>query len=327
VYVSTSFFGRGGREGLTRFLDDVEWFHSRPDFKTLAKTRVRALPFSDPTAPNQQLLQLIYSTNILTLYKDVVFGKVIDDGNHSTLSVLIMGNSVDIVRIILDDSEYLSRFFSNFQSSSSVNSLEGTVTPLSVHVPESMDLAVVFVKELSTMAKSLPQPERLRFYKVLIHFGLFRMFDWILSSSPSVSTRVSGTTVLSHMVELDYSLFPIDHFGMIVTRLCEEKELGLVSQLWEIGRALLVNPGMVDEFYKVYASNLIDLISGKEDEFSAMQTQNVLDLLCFCVKEHVRCKMFVVESGVLERVVKLFDSRLMHVRLGEFFFGVEGLMV
>ncbi|ORY90176.1 component of IIS longevity pathway SMK-1-domain-containing protein [Leucosporidium creatinivorum] len=214
-----------------------------PEFPTL-KASYRS-HLSDPThftivvpIRSPTLLAKIHQTHRLHYLKDVVLARILEDSTFSMLNSAIYFNEVDIVNEVAGDEAFLKELFGVFDeeeeegegesegaeggkegegligplppttsTSSSSNigpQLPNTTTP-SNSTPRS-HLALLFLLQFSSMAKSLQLHLRTTFFRSLSEKGLLRVIELSLSR-PSIARdsgmRAAAVGILMSLVDHD----------------------------------------------------------------------------------------------------------------------------
>ncbi|KAI8851481.1 component of IIS longevity pathway SMK-1-domain-containing protein [Chytridium lagenaria] len=192
------------------------------------------LPIKSP-----EIVQKIKQTYRIQFLKDVVLARLLDDSTFSALNSLVFFNHMDIVGYFQQDNEYLEGLFRILTSEE--------------YSQEKKKEVVLFLHEISTIAKNLQISSRAAFYRALGQHGLFAIFEYTLADE-DISIRLAATAILWSILEHDPALIrsfcvaqvkqkttPLIEF--IVTRFLNESDTGVKSQLADIIRVLLDTSG------------------------------------------------------------------------------------
>lgn len=177
----------------------------------------------------------IHQTYRLQYLKDVVLARILDDPTFSVLNSLIFFNQFDILQHLQSNQPFMKDLFSIF------------------HDPEApasqKKLAILFIQNCCSIAKSIQAPARVQLYTNFIHNGLFGVIDYaLMEKDPAV--RIAGTDVLVAMIDHDPGMMrtfiyrqinekqkPLTH--TLIELLLGEQDLGVKAQIADAIRVLL----------------------------------------------------------------------------------------
>ncbi|RYP04687.1 hypothetical protein DL764_004303 [Monosporascus ibericus] len=185
-----------------------------------------------------QIVKKIHQTYRLSYLKDVVLARILDDNTFSVLNSLIFFNQVDIVQHLQANPNFLNDLFSIFKPGRQDASKKKE--------------AVLFIQQITAVAKNLQPPARQTLYNNLIAHGLLHVINFGLRHN-DVAVRVGATDILIAMIDHDPMMMRQTLYRQIhekqppltdslIDLLLVEVDLGVKSQISDALKVLL-DPG------------------------------------------------------------------------------------
>lgn len=188
------------------------------------------VPIRDPEVEKK-----IHQTYRLQYLKDVVLARILDDPTFSVLNSLIFFNQFDILQHLQNNQTFMKELFSIFHDSEAQASRK--------------KLAILFIQNCCSIAKSIQAQARAQLYTHFIQGGLFGVIDYaLMEKDPAV--RIAGTDVLVAMIDHDPAMMrafiyrqindkqkPLTH--TLIELLLGEQDLGVKAQIADAIRVLL----------------------------------------------------------------------------------------
>jgi protein phosphatase-4 regulatory subunit 3 len=188
------------------------------------------VPIRDPEVEKK-----IHQTYRLQYLKDVVLARILDDPTFSVLNSLIFFNQFDILQHLQTNQTFMIELFSIFRDPEAPASRK--------------KLAILFIQNCCSIAKSIQVQARVQLYSNFIHNGLFGVIDYaLMEKDPSV--RIAGTDVLVAMIDHDPAMMrafiyrqinekqkPLTH--TLIELLLGEQDLGVKAQIADAIKVLL----------------------------------------------------------------------------------------
>ncbi|KAL2917929.1 Platinum sensitivity protein [Polyrhizophydium stewartii] len=188
---------------------------------------------------NQYIVTKIKQTYRVQYLKDVVLARVLDDQTFSALNAITFFNYTEIVETFRSDNEYLSDLFELLSNENESREKKKDV--------------ILFLHELSTIARNLQKPVRFEFYRALGQHGLFALFDVTLGDQDE-ELRIAAISILHNILDHDPALVrsfclaqarqnhrPLIAF--LIERFHNEPDMGLRSQTADCLRSVLDTSG------------------------------------------------------------------------------------
>jgi len=293
---------------------------------------------------NSDLVSKIHQTFRIQYIQDVALPNQVafEENIPATLSSYIYFNKVEIVSIIQEDEQLLTRLFSQLSTKE-------------VSVSQRRDL-ILFLKEFCTFSQTLQPPNRENFYKTLSQLGVLSALEVTLRIQDPV-VKAASIDILGFFVEFSPSMVR-DHMLQQYTRILEENdgkqldgeaqgtlflnimlmqmvidcdiEMGGAVQIMGILRILLDPENMTSnqnkaeraEFLSFFYKHSISFLASpllthttdgkiaREDYQTAQLVALILELLTFCVEHHTyHMKNYILNHDLLLRVLVLLKSR------------------
>lgn len=191
-----------------------------------------------------EIRKKIHYTYRLLYLKDVVLARILDDPTFSVLNSLIFFHQVDIVNHIHANTNFLKELFSIFCDDQ--------------NDAERKKLAVLFIQNCCSVAKSIQPPSRAALYQNFLAHGLFSVITFSLRHHDA-AVRVAGTDVLMCLIDHDAPMVrasiarainekTVPLTDTLIDLLLLEMDLGVKSQMAEAIKVLLdsspVNAGL-----------------------------------------------------------------------------------
>jgi protein phosphatase-4 regulatory subunit 3 len=188
------------------------------------------VPIRDPEVEKK-----IHQTYRLQYLKDVVLARILDDPTFSVLNSLIFFNQFDILQHLQNNQAFMKDLFAIFHDPQALASKK--------------KLAILFIQNCCSIAKSIQAQARAQLYTHFIHNGLFLVIDYALLEQDS-GVRLAGTDVLVAMIDHDPGMMrafiyrqinekqkPLTH--TLIELLLAEQDLGVKAQIADAIRVLL----------------------------------------------------------------------------------------
>lgn len=260
---------------------------------------------------NELVLWRIHQTYRLGYLKDVVMPRLLDDAAMSTLSSMMLFNTMDIISSLQEDASFFEDLFNCLDS-------------LETSDAEWVDLAG-FVQELCSLAKQLQPPQRHHLFSCLIQRGFYDAATKFVST-PDPSVRLKAVDIVISLLHHDAGSFRTfllrqDNHSLLTLLLdlfVDGSNPGLQSQVLDALKHLtdpdtilhsVEKNGFLELLYDNYMPRLVSLL----EETSSVSSETLLaltDFLCFCVANHgYRVKYYVLRHGVIDKVLRLVDKR------------------
>lgn len=188
------------------------------------------VPLRDPEVERK-----IHQTYRLQYLKDVVLARILDDPTFSVLNSIIFFNQFDILQHLQSNQQFMKDLFSIFHDPAAPASKK--------------KLAILFIQNCCSIAKSIQAPARVQLYTNFIQNGLFGVIDYaLMERDPAV--RVAGTDVLVAMIDHDPAMMRTFIYRQInekqkpltntlIELLHGEQDLGVKAQIADAIRVLL----------------------------------------------------------------------------------------
>ncbi|KAJ3350612.1 AP-1 complex subunit beta-1 [Entophlyctis luteolus] len=231
---------------IVKMIDDREY----PSAKSCYRQQVsltqfkQLLPIPDPV-----IAKKISQTYRLQFLRDTALARMLDDATYAALNSMVFFNQVDIVGWFVggpggtggEGEEYLGKVI-GILNEEEVDIGEG----VTVH----RDDVVMFLLELSTVAKGMQISLRASYYRTMAKLGLFSVFDFTLVHE-DLKVRLAAAAILASILDHDPSLVrsfclaqvkqkqPQILVNLLITRFLCEPNPGLQSQLCELIRVIV----------------------------------------------------------------------------------------
>jgi protein phosphatase-4 regulatory subunit 3 len=157
-----------------------DWINIRCKFKEVI------IPFNSP-----DIVSKIHQTFRMSYIRDVVLGRIIDDGTATSMNALIFFNQVDIVNHIQNDDTFQTSLFSQLRES-----LPGSQRRKDI---------LLLLQDLLNLSKNLQPTGKISFLRELKSTGLFDSLHQTHADS-EVSTRLITAEILGLTLVYDPSL-------------------------------------------------------------------------------------------------------------------------
>ncbi|KAG0150581.1 hypothetical protein CROQUDRAFT_38189 [Cronartium quercuum f. sp. fusiforme G11] len=233
---------------------------------------------SDPTRFKQvvpikdgSIRAKIHQTYRLQYFKDIILARILDDSTFSIINSMIFFNQIDIVQYLHSNDEFMRELFGIFdQHQLDLDPVIGPPLPPSMVVSSSVSEAetmerkidtILFIQQLSAMAKHLQPPSRVGFFRSLAERGVLKVIEFGLSKKPSVGSEqtdlLDDSAIKSAICEILITIIDYDPHSVrgyclkqheaknrnlvecLIELLLAEPDLGLKVQLVEALRILL----------------------------------------------------------------------------------------
>ncbi|KAJ3233192.1 Platinum sensitivity protein [Chytriomyces hyalinus] len=269
--------------------------------------------------PDTSVATKITQTYRLQFLRDTALARMLDDSTFAALNSMVFFNQVDIVGWFVGSNgageEYLSKVIGVLNEE--IEEADGGVT---------RDEVVLFLHELSTVAKGMQVTLRANYYRMMAKLGLFAIFDYTLGHD-NIKIRLAAAAILASILDHDPSLVrsfclaqvkqkqPQLLISLLITRFLSDPDPGLQSQMCELIRIILETdesalngPGaalsaissndsdtddFLNLFYEKCMENLVRPVLDLEPQMmESMEPQkaslcvHVCSLLCYIIKSH-----------------------------------------
>ncbi|KAH8919596.1 DUF625-domain-containing protein, partial [Atractiella rhizophila] len=183
--------------------------------------QIEGLPITD-----EKTLIKIHHTFRLQYLRDVILGRVGDEPVMGVLGSLLFFNQCDIVGHLMNNKPFLTELFGMFQDAAyPEGEAETKATPTSPdsksepeigpHPPPSPQKppssrsrrlqAMLFLQQLSGLAKTMQVSQRSNMYRNLIELGLLRVIEYGLAADKQDKERAVGLELLMIVIDHDPS--------------------------------------------------------------------------------------------------------------------------
>ena len=177
--------------------------------------------------------------------KDVVLGRLLDDGTFGTLNGFMFFTQVDIITHIQGNEALLNELLSDFRE-------VAADTPADQPLDERKRDIVLFLNQLMVLGKGIQLPSRLVLYRGLVDRGLLFVCEWAFQRHEAQLLH-AGAEILTLAVEHDVNVVRMHILRedelqrptlvqTIINLLTTTKNMGLLSQMGDSLRTLLDTP-------------------------------------------------------------------------------------
>ncbi|KAI8622308.1 component of IIS longevity pathway SMK-1-domain-containing protein [Chytriomyces sp. MP71] len=198
------------------------------------------LPIPDPTIATK-----ITHTYRLQFLRDTALARMLDDATFAVLNSMVFFNQTDIV----------TWFVGGANNPAGEAYLSKVIAVLNEEIEDGSDgikrdEVVLFLHELSTVAKGMQVTLRAGYYRVMAKLGLFAIFDYTLVHD-DIKIRLAAAAILASILDHDPSLVrsfclaqvkqkqPQLLISLLISRFLVDPDPGLQSQLCELIRIIL----------------------------------------------------------------------------------------
>ena len=184
---------------------------------------------------NPEIVAKINQTYRVQFLKDVALARILDEQTFSSLNSIAFFNQTEIVSHIQSDQTFLSELFA-------------ILSEENISLERRKDV-ILFLHELSTIARTLHVNSKTDFFRSLAQYGLFAIFEYTLGD-PDIDVRIAVVSILSNILEGEATLVrsfclaqsrqkqkPLS--DILVEKFISETDSGLRSQLAENIRMLI----------------------------------------------------------------------------------------
>ncbi|EGF82434.1 hypothetical protein BATDEDRAFT_34430 [Batrachochytrium dendrobatidis JAM81] len=189
---------------------------------------------------NEKTIVRIKQTYRVQYLRDVVLARVLDEQTYTLLNSITYFNNLEIVQSFWKDDEFLEKLFSLLSQD---------------HVSaEKKKEVILFLNDLSAMARTIQKQLRSEFYLALGNHGLFTVFEHTLGDTDEL-VRIASVAILHNILDHDPSLVrsfclaqveeghrPLIDF--VIEQFLNEPDSGLRSQISDCLRSILDTSGM-----------------------------------------------------------------------------------
>ncbi|KAH9248265.1 hypothetical protein BASA81_014111 [Batrachochytrium salamandrivorans] len=217
---------------------DREFPHAKANHREYLATQVRFKQVVPITS--EQTVKRIKQTYRVQYLRDVVLARVLDDQTFSALNSIAYFNNLEIAQSLWRDDELLDNLFN-------ILNQEGAIA-------EKKKDAILFLNDLTTIARALQKHSRSDFYRAFGNHGLFSVFEYTLGDEDE-HVRVASLSILYNILDHDSSLArsfclaqvkegqrPLIDF--LIERFLKETDSGLRSQIADCIRCTLDTSGV-----------------------------------------------------------------------------------
>ncbi|KAI9343620.1 component of IIS longevity pathway SMK-1-domain-containing protein [Obelidium mucronatum] len=294
--------------------------------------------------PDASISAKITQTYRLQFLRDTALARMLDDATFSAMNSMVFFNQVDIISWFVGAGEdYLSKVIGV------LNEEDIGEEGLSV----KRDDVVLFLHELSGVAKGMQVSLRANYYRTMAKLGLFAIFDYTLVHD-DIKIRLAAAAILTSILDHDPSLVrsfclaqlkqkqPQLLISLLIQRFLNDPDPGLQSQLCELIRTILETDEItgtaisasavssdsdVDDFLNLFYDKCVDsLVSpvlavdsenlDSLESTAASHCSHICEILAFTVKSHsYRSKYYILGSAITSKILLLLRAKETYVKL------------
>ncbi|KAJ3066540.1 Platinum sensitivity protein [Podochytrium sp. JEL0797] len=294
--------------------------------------------------PDATIASKIIQTYRLLFLRDTALARMLDDATYASLNSMVFCNQVDIVGwfVVGAGEEYLAKMIGVLNQEEDVGEEAKEVKREDV---------VLFLHELSGVAKGMQVTLRANYYRTMAKLGLFAIFDYTLVHE-EIKVRLAATAILASILDHDPSLVrsfclaqmkqnqPQLLINLLIDRFLHDPDPGLQSQLCELIRiiletddastlssAVISSDSEINSFLDLFYDKCILLLAAPMYSFDATTVVELRDpqstlcahicsLLSFIVKSHsYRSKYYILGNSITMQIVHLLRAPETHVKL------------
>ncbi|KAJ3066894.1 Platinum sensitivity protein, partial [Rhizoclosmatium hyalinum] len=177
----------------------LEYDREYPAAKTSYRQQTSAAKFKQLLPiPDAAIALKITQTYRIQFLRDTALARMLDDGTYAAMNSMVFFNQVDIVGWFVNagpGEDYLAKVIGI------LNEEDIGEEGLSVQ----RDDVVLFLHELSTVAKGMQLTLRASYYRTMAKLGLFAIFDYTLIHE-DIKVRLAAAAILASILDHDPAL-------------------------------------------------------------------------------------------------------------------------
>ncbi|KAJ3283863.1 Platinum sensitivity protein [Rhizoclosmatium sp. JEL0117] len=321
----------------------LEYDREYPAAKTSYRQQTSAAKFKQLLPiPDAAIALKITQTYRIQFLRDTALARMLDDGTYAAMNSMVFFNQVDIVGWFVNagpGEDYLAKVIGI------LNEEDIGEEGLSVQ----RDDVVLFLHELSTVAKGMQLTLRASYYRTMAKLGLFAIFDYTLVHE-DIKVRLAAAAILASILDHDPALVrsfcmaqqkqqqPQLLINLLINRFHTDPDPGLQSQLCELIRVVLEadEPAgavpateqselhdFLNLFYEKCIASLVapiftvtpESIKTLDGEPASIIT-HIVGLLSFAVKSHAyKSKYYILQSDMTSNLILLLRAKESYVKL------------